>query len=64
MHTGKPDKDLDDKAASKIAKDRALYRDRRRHGLMKSQIRWLLVIVPHAGICLVSHATRLWTMPC
>ena len=30
LHPGNPDKDLDDKAASKIAKYRALYRDHRR----------------------------------
>ena len=30
LHQGKPDKDLDEKAASKIAKHRELYRDHRR----------------------------------
>ena len=30
LHPGRPDKDLDEKAASKIAKYRELYRDHRR----------------------------------
>ena len=31
LHPGKPDKDLDEKAARKIHANRELYRDHRRH---------------------------------